>query len=83
MTASSTTKCPSRDSPASARPRNAADYGYVKGDILGGSGHLRVIVSPQKAKVEFVRALLPKDENETSTNRHVDHSYQVTAYEKP
>ncbi len=36
-------------------PRSAAEYGYVNGTILGSSGHLRVSVSAQRAKVDYVR----------------------------
>ena len=36
-------------------PRSAAEYGYVNGTILGSSGHLRVSVSAQQAKVDYVR----------------------------
>jgi len=35
--------------------RQAAEYGYKSGTILGGSGHLRVTVSARGAKVEYVR----------------------------
>jgi hypothetical protein len=35
-------------------PRSAAEYGYLSGIILGGSGHLRVTVSPKEASVDYV-----------------------------
>jgi predicted phosphodiesterase len=38
-----------------AAPRSAAEYSYVSGTILGGSGHLRVAVAPAQATVAFVR----------------------------
>jgi hypothetical protein len=38
-------------------PRNAAEYGYRSGTILGGSGHLRAAVSPDGTKVEYLRAI--------------------------
>ena len=37
-------------------PRSAAEYGYKNGDILGGSGHLRVTVAPKTLVVEYLRA---------------------------
>ncbi|MCU0784032.1 MAG: metallophosphoesterase [Verrucomicrobia bacterium] len=40
--------------------RSAAEYGYKSGVILGNSGYLRVTVSPQQAKVEFVRTEIGK-----------------------
>jgi predicted phosphodiesterase len=35
--------------------RSAMEYGYKRGVILPSSGYLRVIVSPEKAKVDYVR----------------------------
>lgn len=49
-------------------PRSAAEYGYVNGTILGSSGHLRVSVSAQQAKVDYVR---------TQRQHGVAHSYQI------
>jgi hypothetical protein len=60
-------------------PRNAVEYGYVSGDILGSSGHLRVTVSASQVKVEYVRALLAKDENVRRQNRQVRTTYTVPA----
>jgi len=36
------------------------EYGYTSGDVIGGSGYLRVTVSAGNAKVEFVKTLLGK-----------------------
>jgi hypothetical protein len=38
-------------------PRSAEEYGYRSGTILGGSGYLRVRVSPEKAMVDYVRTV--------------------------
>lgn len=38
--------------------RSAAEYGYVDGEIVTGSGYLRVGVSDAAATIEFVRTLL-------------------------
>ena len=35
-------------------PRNAHEYGYTQGTILGGSGFVRVSVAPGRASAEFV-----------------------------
>ena len=51
-----------------APPRSAAEYGYASGTILGGSGHLRVEISPARVTVNYVRA-----------NRSVAHSYTIQA----
>jgi hypothetical protein len=38
--------------------RSAAHYGYASGTIMGSPGHVRVRVSPEAAKVEFVRTAI-------------------------
>ena len=58
--------------PGQGVPRFAAEYGYLSGTILGGSGHLRVTVAPEKATVEFVRA-----QTDRQGNRQVAHSYTI------
>jgi hypothetical protein len=55
----------------------AKKFGYTEGAIVGGSGHLRVQVTPTQAKVEYVRALLPADESAQLTNRMVSYTYTV------
>lgn len=64
---------------------NPADSGYQafnreayrSGDVLPNSGYLRVTVSPQEAKVDYVRAWLPKDETAEHKNGEVAFSYAV------
>ena len=49
--------------PGEDAPRFAAEYGYREGTILGGSGHMRVTVTPEKLTMEFVRASLASERN--------------------
>jgi predicted phosphodiesterase len=60
-------------------PRNAAEYGYRDGVILGGSGHLRVTVSPNKLTADYVRAGVPTAEDAGGRNRQVAHSYTLAS----
>jgi len=60
-------------------PRYAAEYGYRDGVILGGSGHVRVAVSPDKLTVDYVGVDVLQDEHASRGNRHVSHSYTITA----
>lgn len=55
----------------------AAGYSYRSGDILDGSGHLRVRVAPAAATVEFVRAVLPADERRNGANGQVAQRYEL------
>ena len=48
------------------------------GDKLSGTGHLRVTVAPEAAKVEYVAAYLPQDTNSTHRNGEVVFSYTVS-----
>ena len=50
---------------------------YYTGTSLKGSGHLRVSVTPDCATVDFVNAVLPKDEKPNLKNGSVSFSYQV------
>lgn len=55
---------------------NADAFGGVK---LSGSGHLRVTVSSEKVQVDFVNAVLPKDETVQKKNGSVAYSYAVNS----
>lgn len=37
---------------------SATEYGYKEGTLLGSSGHIRISVSPQRAKMEYVKSRL-------------------------
>ncbi len=50
---------------------------YRSGDVLPNSGYLRVTVSPERAKVDYVRSWLPADEARGGTNGQVALSYVV------
>jgi sugar lactone lactonase YvrE/phosphodiesterase/alkaline phosphatase D-like protein len=65
--------CPGNGMP----PRQAGEYGYKSGTILGSSGHLRVTVSPSKAAVEYVRAWQPTDENGKRQNGQIGYAYEI------
>jgi len=57
--------------------RTAAEYGYVQGKILAGSGHLRVAVTPGKAAVEYVLSVLQEDETVGLKNANVAYPYAI------
>ena len=58
---------------------SATDYGYVNGTILGSPGHLRVTVTPERARVELVRPVLPREETATRRNREIGHAFDIRA----
>ncbi len=47
------------------------------GTVLKGAGHIRVTVSTDSLKVDYVSARLPKDETPTSKNGDIFYSYGV------
>jgi predicted phosphodiesterase len=55
----------------------AIKYGYKEGVILPGSGHIRVTVDGNGAKVDYVRAYLPKNENGSRKNKDVAATYYI------
>jgi len=62
--------------------RTAAEYGYLSGEIQPSSGHIRVRVSSESCRVDYVRSYLPKDENGNRKNGDVGYSYQVAPFLK-
>lgn len=58
---------------------SATAYGYVTGDILNNSGHLRVTVSPAGVQVDYVRVYLPSDTNSTRHNKDISATYFIGA----
>lgn len=46
-------------------------------DVLEGSGHIRVTVSPSNVKAEYVRAFLPADENASHKNGEIAFTYTI------
>ena len=59
--------------------RSAEAYGYVRGDVLAGSGHLRVMAAEGKVEVEYVSSCLPRDERDGRQNGAVAYGYTVLA----
>lgn len=55
----------------------ATTYGYLEGQILPNSGHIRVSVSAAGILVEYVRAYLPESENNIRHNKDVSASYFI------
>ena len=52
---------------------------YQSGVKLPNSGHLRVTVSPEQVKVDYVRCYLPKDETAQQKTGDIAHSYTIKA----
>lgn len=55
----------------------ADDYGYIEGQLLPNSGHIRVTVGPEGAQVDYVRAYLPQSETSTRHNKDVSATYFI------
>lgn len=58
---------------------NAVAYGYTSGVLISSSGHLRMVVSPSQARIDYVRAYLPENETGGRVNGEVAHSYTIDA----
>jgi hypothetical protein len=55
----------------------ASDYGYLNGQFLPNSGHIRVTVNGENIKVEYVRAYKAEDESPTRQNKDVSATYFI------
>jgi len=68
--------------PAAVNTSNGAtiarDYHYTSGTVVSSAGHLRVSVSANQVKVDYVRAWLPENENSQRKNGQIDHSWTLT-----
>lgn len=61
-------------------PNVAAEYGYLGTpgvDVFASSGHVRVSVSPDQVRVEYVRSVAPQDETATRRNGTIAHAYVI------
>lgn len=65
--------------PSPADPNYALlnDNAYTSGDKYPNSGRVRVSISPEEVKVEYVRSYLPKDVNDKQKDGAVAFSYTV------
>lgn len=70
-------ECPQPGHPNYNNAGQAATYGYLNGQILPNSGHMRVTVSPQNVLIEYVRAYKAADENGTRHNKDVSAFYSI------
>ncbi len=70
-------ECPQPSLPNFQSANQAKDYGYFEGTILPNAGHLRVNVSSEGVKVDYVRAYLSASENATRHNKDVSASYYI------
>ena len=55
----------------------ATAYGYVQGQILPNSGHLRVTVDTSGVRVQYVRAYKASDETPTRHNKDISATYFI------
>ncbi len=72
-------ECPQPSHPNFTSATYAQAYGYIQGQILPNSGHLRITVSPENVKVEYVRTYLPRNETATRRNGDVSATYFIGA----
>jgi predicted phosphodiesterase len=62
-------ECPQPGAARADNTNSAAEYGYVDGDVIAGTGHVRVTVAPNQVTVDFVRADVGQGQ--------VDYSYTI------
>ena len=57
--------------------RSAVEYGYLNGEVQSSSGHIRVNVSSDSVRVDYVRSYLPSHESSQRKNGDVSYSYLI------
>ena len=72
-------ECPQPSHPNFSGVNSAKDYGYLNGEILPNSGHMRIRVQPTQIQVEYVRAYLPKNETGSRKNKDIAATYTIPA----
>ena len=65
------------------KANQAEAYGYLGGEILPNSGHVRVNVRPPEVIVDYVRAYLPETEDAERINGQVSHTYRLKPHAGP
>jgi hypothetical protein len=65
------------------RIRDLENYGYKQGTFLGNSGHVRVTVSADRVKVDYLRSCLPQDETDRRKNGEIASHYELEAKKQP
>ena len=58
---------------------SAKNFNYNHGTVMGGSGYLRVRVSPEEVNVDYVQTYLPGEEDQTHRDGMVADSYTIKA----
>ncbi len=59
------------------RIRDLETYGYRQGIFIGNSGHVRVTVTPDHVKIEYVRTRLPGEETVQHRNGEIADEFEV------
>lgn len=57
--------------------KSAKEYGYISGTVQGSSGTVRVRVTGDSARVDYVRTYLPQAEGRGQMNGDVSYSYML------
>jgi len=69
---------PAREGKFDAGP-SSKSYNYTHGTVLGGSGYIRVRVSPEEVKVDYVQTYLPSEEDAAHRDGMVADTYTIKA----
>jgi len=70
-------ECPQPSHKSFQNANQAGEYGYVNGQILPNSGHIRVNVQPDEVKIEYVRAYSAANETPTRKNKDIAATYFI------
>jgi hypothetical protein len=63
---------------SSPKASPGAEYGYVNGEMLGSPGHLRITVSPELVRVDYVHSSVFGDKSSNLNNGAIAYSYSLS-----
>lgn len=67
-------ECPQPSNAEQDNTHLASEYGYISGNVIAGSGYLRVMVSEMQAQVDFVRIHLDQNGNQI---QEIGYTYSI------
>jgi hypothetical protein len=67
---------------SSPKASPGAEYGYVNGEMLGSPGHLRITVSPELVRVDYVHSSVSGDKSSNLNNGAIAYSYSLSPFRK-
>jgi hypothetical protein len=67
---------------SSPKANSGTEFGYKSGEMLGSPGHLRITVSPELVRVDYVHSSVSGDKSSNLNNGAIAYSYTISPSNK-